>query len=572
MKNNIIDEINVKFIIFLTDLNLRKKTFCFFGRKLVDKLKNKGVYAVDFYEWKQFFSKNNLKIPKFDINDESPSHGVVYKKFTDKQYLNIHKYSNYQFQEQSRALTTLVGFLGAKKVEAKLINKENESMNIKNDLNLKDEVKVKLNIGHDKRKKNNEINITEFLPIIDEKFFYSSQKFHDCAKNDGLFGIDSEVYKQMKFQNIVSERYNGQLKSYYVIYKELYTKDSIEIGGYINKLNIGINSSVESIKEHTEIYTFIIEYYPMEDLKLKNYDRIIKNELLKNSIKENKYSKLSKKKTFRIIKSRKRKNKINNSGNSVGNRSDNSVENNSDNNIGNNSDSSVENSSDSSVENSSDNSENGNNNNSENSSDNSENGNNNNKNINSGIKINKIKTIKKNNIKKDNNNNLRNNNLRNEIYDEPCEKYNNVNNESKINILDNNNNNSEDLVSSIYLPILNSFCKTKIKSLPSLNNISTYAHDILLKNKNKKYAMNFLLNNDKKINDEEDTIVQNIIEECKLSKNMNVLKNYVTECIKKNGLEKDLEKWKSKDISNKLEDRCKWFECKYDIDNFLEKL
>ena len=84
--------------------------------------------------------------------------------------------------------------------------------------------------------------------------------------------------------------------------------------------------------------------------------------------------------------------------------------------------------------------------------------------------------------------------------------------------------------------------------------------------------MNFLLNNDKKINDEEDTIVQNIIEECKLSKNMNVLKNYVTECIKKNGLEKDLEKWKSKDISNKLEDRCKWFECKYDIDNFLEKL
>ena len=159
-----------------------------------------------------FFIENGLRIPKFDINDESPSHGIVYKKFTDKQYLNIHNYSNYQFQEQCRTLTTLAGFLGAKKVEAKLVNRDNKSMSISGGMNISEEANINMNSSHKNIKSDNEMNVKEFLPIVNEKFFYSNQKFHSCAKNDGLFGVDSEVYKQMKFENIVSERYNGQLK------------------------------------------------------------------------------------------------------------------------------------------------------------------------------------------------------------------------------------------------------------------------------------------------------------------------------------------------------------------------
>ena len=112
-----------------------------------------------------------LTIPKFDINDESPSHGVVYRKFTDKKYLNIHNYSNYQFQEQCRNLTTLVGFLGGKRVEAKLINNNNKEIKIKGNINGRDIVKGDLGIDKIKKNNKNEFNIKEFLPIVDEKFF-----------------------------------------------------------------------------------------------------------------------------------------------------------------------------------------------------------------------------------------------------------------------------------------------------------------------------------------------------------------------------------------------------------------
>ena len=491
MLNNLI-EINLKFIIFLTEINLNKKRFGILGKKMKTRLENKGVYAINFYQWKSFFIKHKLKIPKFDINDESPSHGVVYKKFTDKQYLNIHKFSNYQFQEQSRALTTLVGFLGAKKVKVKLVNKNTSSMHLKNNVNINGEVNVNFNIDHDDRKNESESNIKEFLPLIDEKFFYSSKKFDSCAKNDGLFGVDSEVYTQMKFQNIVSERYNGQLKSYYVIYKELYTKDSIEIGTYINKLNIGIDNSIELIKERTEIYTYVIEYYPIEELKIKNYDRIIKNEILKKTIHKNQYSEKS-----------------------------NSIKNNISDSEGFDSDESF------------------------------------------------YEPIQQNKLSEDFPKEQKETRTREspQILLEELEKIEKPPNKETYRYKTNKKTERKSRKSQ-------KSKSYKSYSSPSINDISEYTFDIFSndKNKNGENILNILVNEDTKINDDEDIKVRKLINECKTSNNTDELKDYVNQCIVKNGLEHDLKKWINKDISNKLEDRCKWFKCKYDIDHFLDKL
>ena len=48
--------------------------------------------------------------------------------------------------------------------------------------------------------------------------------------------------KRLRFVNIVSERFNGQLKSFFTIQKKINSKEMMEIGAYINKLNIGLNS------------------------------------------------------------------------------------------------------------------------------------------------------------------------------------------------------------------------------------------------------------------------------------------------------------------------------------------
>ena len=542
--NEYIKEINIKFIIFLTDINLKKKKYGLFGKTYQERLYNKGVYAVNFYKWKDFFVKNNISIPKFDINDESPSHGIVYKKFTDKQYLNIHNFSNYQFQEQSRALSTLVGILGAKKVEMKLINKNNKSISIKQNIQISDEVNI--NIGGDKQKKkeDNQMNIKEFLPIVNEKFFYSNQKFHSCAKNDGLFGVDSGVYKQMKFENIVSERYSGQLKSYYIIYKKLYTKDSIEIGAFINKLNIGMNTSFESIKEKTEIYTFIIEYYTIEELTLKNYKRIINNDRLKKRIEKNKYSSSDSDDNSSITYKKKSRDT-----NIYFLSSDSYTEYDTEEDI-----------------------------------------------INTNTNTN---TNTKNYLKL--NNNLDNSNIKNINLDSSNCIINNLDNsnciinnlDSSYNI-DNYNNINNELNKSDSSDKSNSFRKynkskkhhkkkhkkrRNSKNYKNLNtnlsiaNLSEFTYDIVSKKyKNNPSILNKLINTDTKIECDEEVKINNIINKCKLNKNIDSLKKYIINYAKQKGLHHNLDKWKNKDKSNILDERCQWFNCKYDIDNFLEKL
>ena len=90
----------------------------------------------------------------------------------------------------------------------------------------------------------------------------------------------------------------------------------------------------------------------------------------------------------------------------------------------------------------------------------------------------------------------------------------------------------------------------------------------------KKYNLEEINNiyiNDTKINCEDEILLNNIISECRLNNNINKLKDYIINYAKSKGIYNNLYKWRNKD-NNILDERCKWFRCKYDVDNFLEKL
>ena len=79
--------------------------------------------------------------------------------------------------------------------------------------------------------------------------------------------------------------------------------------------------------------------------------------------------------------------------------------------------------------------------------------------------------------------------------------------------------------------------------------------------------LNDMLNNDI-IEYEMNKEIYDIIKKCKISNNMKLLIKYIKNKAKDKG--KDLSVWESK--HNNLEDICKWFNCKSDIDRFIDKI
>lgn len=524
---------NIKYIIFLTRINLLKKKYGLFGKTYEERLLSKGILACSYHTWFYSLKNHGLYNIKFDLNDDEPSHSIVYKKFTDKQYLSIDKYSTYQFQEQCRSLTTLVGYLGVKKIRMVLNKDNNSSFNMESGMDLKKEVKGNINISNDNKDMNNHQNIKEFEPYVSKEMLYSCKSFDDCARNGGLFGVDCDVYKQMNFINIVSERYNGQYISYFNINKELYSKDSLDIGLFINKLNIGVNTKMNYIKHQKEAYTFIIEYYKFDELKINNIKNIICEKYKDKLICSQFYSPNS--------------SPINPNNPPTNNPPTN----------------------DPSIDNPPTNNP---------STDNSPTNN---------PPTNNLSTDNSliNNINNDgytSESSTSSNNITNEIYipDILIESSKSENIDSNISKQKSLTHSKEDdnLVKEItdkLLDINKNNLKVDINKINRRNSIkkikSFSRNNSLIKNNildTSEMIQNLLYEDDidNNMNNEIDLIIQNY----KKDNNIKLLKNYIMKYAKDKHKEEPLKKWESK--YNDLDERCRWITCKSDIDRFLDKI
>lgn len=257
---------NIKYLIFLTDKHLNKKKK-FSSKSYKFKLLDKGIIPINYYKWEIFFDKLRLPSPSFDLFENSPSHGIVYKRFTLNKYLSLDNYDNFLFQEQYRSLSTLVSYMGAHKISIKNEYLEDESNNVDISGNIMNEAKLKVKVNKSRLNEKNLFGEKIFDKLVSPKIFYNCEKFDACAYSGSLFGVDAQIYRRLKFVNIVSERFNGQQKSFFTIYKNVNNTDIIEIGSYINKLNIGLNVNINKIKKKKELYTVIIDYYNLEELR-----------------------------------------------------------------------------------------------------------------------------------------------------------------------------------------------------------------------------------------------------------------------------------------------------------------
>ena len=138
------------------------------GRLFKLRLYNKGIVAIDYYNWKNFFIDSGNVVPTFDINENMPSHGVIYKKFTDTKYLSIENYDDFLFKEQCRALSTLVGYLGASCVKVKQEFNENNNKKFGADLNIMNEAAINANLESGSNLSSNSIIFFDFIryPLI----------------------------------------------------------------------------------------------------------------------------------------------------------------------------------------------------------------------------------------------------------------------------------------------------------------------------------------------------------------------------------------------------------------------
>ena len=268
---------NLKFVIFLSEQHMNKKKYKVCGKNYEQRLYNKGIVAINYYNWKEYFTKNGIIVPTFDINDNMPSHGVIYKKFTDSKYLSLENYDNVLFKEQCRALSTLVSYLGASSIQVKRELNENNSRKI--DANLKVMSEVELNAKNESSSDNtdNLLGIKTFDESVEYFIKLGCKKFDRCASSGGLFGVDKDIYKRLRLINIVSERFNGQKQSFFTITKKFNSRDLIEIGAFINKLNIGASFSYDNIKHSDKSYTFVIDYHSLEDLIIIKKNACIMN-------------------------------------------------------------------------------------------------------------------------------------------------------------------------------------------------------------------------------------------------------------------------------------------------------
>ena len=277
---------NIKFVIFLSERNMRKKSLVC-GKKYTERLRNKGIFAIDYNNWKKYFTDNDVLMPTFDINETSPTMGVVYKRFTENKYLSLENYDNYLFREQCRSLSTLVSYLGASSIQVEQLTKDEERLSVSAGVSVASEAKVDGKFEKENNSNDNRLGIKEFDINVESFILYGGNKFDKCASEGGLYGVDKDIYKRLYFVNIVSERFNGQKKSFFTIQKRVNSKEILDISLYISKLNVGLNLNYDSTKNFEETYTFIIEYYGL-DLVLNQARANLKFQKKKKRLKKEK--------------------------------------------------------------------------------------------------------------------------------------------------------------------------------------------------------------------------------------------------------------------------------------------
>ena len=277
---------NIKFVIFLSEQNMKKKSiYC--GKRHTYRLRNKGIFAIDYNNWKKYFLDNNVLMPTFDINETSPTMGVVYKRFTENKYLSLENYDNYLFREQCRSLSTLVSYLGASSIKVEQLTKDEERLAVGAGVSVMSEAKIDGKFEKENNMNDNRLGVKEFDANVESFILYGGRKFDKCASEGGLYGVDKDIYKRLYFVNIVSERFNGQKTSFFTIQKKVNSKEILDISLYINKLNIGLNLNYDNTKNFEETYTFIIEYHDL-DLVLRQAKANLKIQKEKKKLKKKK--------------------------------------------------------------------------------------------------------------------------------------------------------------------------------------------------------------------------------------------------------------------------------------------
>jgi hypothetical protein len=265
---------NIKFVIFLSECNMRKKSLVC-GKRYTERLRNKGIYAIDYNNWKKYFIDNSILMPTFDINETSPTMGVVYKRFTENKYLSLENYDNYLFREQCRSLSTLVSYLGASSITVEQLTKDEKRVSVGAGVSVASEVKIDGKFEKENNINDNRLGVKDFDINVESFILYGGKKFDKCASEGGLYGVDKDIYKRLYFVNIVSERFNGQQKSFFTIQKKINSNEILDISLYINKLNIGLNLNYDNTKNYEETYTFIIKYHDLNQVLKQAKENLI---------------------------------------------------------------------------------------------------------------------------------------------------------------------------------------------------------------------------------------------------------------------------------------------------------
>ena len=257
---------NLKFIIFLPEKEITRRNF--YGKTLEQQLIQKGIHAISYDNWQLFFDKYNGIIPKFDINESEPSPYIVYKRFIDSLYFNMESYNQLSFKHEIKILSTLASYLGAKSITGH--EKHSLSDSTKFDANAKLNAPVSGGGGFEfsNKQENSIVEKKEFDNTVDEELFRGKTMFDQRAKSDLLMSINGEIYERLQLTDVVTQRFNGQTKESYTLYKSENIREKIYLNTVFTAIcpQFNINFSVETETNKLEEYEFIIEYYNFKDL------------------------------------------------------------------------------------------------------------------------------------------------------------------------------------------------------------------------------------------------------------------------------------------------------------------
>jgi len=264
-------QLNLKFIIFLTADDMKRKRYLFCGDILEKRLYKKGIKAVSYHNWKDFFESYNGIVPKFDNNEDNPSPHIIYKRFTDTIYFSLDNFSYLSFRAESKVISTLASYLGASKITGKHIRSIEDNTSISVGGGTTNQVSVSTTTSTSDVNSTSIVEVKEFDTTVDNNITLGKTKFNERAKADLLLSIDSEVYERLQLTDIVTQRYNGQVKESYTLARKVSHSDMI----YFNtvfatncpSLNIKFNVDYKKSVNKIEEYEFCIEYHNLQEVK-----------------------------------------------------------------------------------------------------------------------------------------------------------------------------------------------------------------------------------------------------------------------------------------------------------------